>query len=302
MAKIKRRAVLDLGTNTFHLLIVDVGQNGEMTEVFRERHFVKLAADGIGLIGPAPFARGISALGAFRKKLDELGVPTVRAIGTAALRNARNGDLFRAQAAAILGFPVELISGDEEARLITLGVLASLPPLTENVLIMDIGGGSTEFIIAAADGIRWRKSFDFGISSLYTRWHTEDPLPTSQINNLEAWLTEALQPLLTELRTHHTQHLIGAAGTFDILAEQFADPRAPREVTSQLLDLTGFAELVQRTATMSLAERLAAAWVPAERADMVVVALLLINKVLALTAITKVTVSAYSLKEGALMA
>jgi exopolyphosphatase/guanosine-5'-triphosphate,3'-diphosphate pyrophosphatase len=300
MTAVKRRAVLDLGTNTFHLLIADFDENGQMTEVFRERHFVKLAADGIDLIGAAPFARGLATLAHFRQKMDAFGAPPLRALGTAALRKARNGDDFRAQAAAILGTPVELISGDEEARLITIGVLASLPPLTERVLIMDIGGGSTEFIIADADGVRWRRSFEFGISSLLDRWHTEDPIPTRKIVEMNAWLTDELQALLAELRVYETRHLVGAAGTFEILAEQFADARSPKKLASQLLDLTGFAELTERMAAMTHPERLATPWVPEQRADMLVVALLLIKKVLALTSVTKVTVSAYSLKEGAL--
>ena len=130
-----RRAVIDLGTNTFHLLTADIAPNGRLTEVYRERIFVKLAADGIERIGLAPFERGISALVHFRKKLDEYKVIDFRAIGTAALRTATNGEEFVDRAMAEAGIPILLISGDEEADFITHGVLLALPPLTERILI-----------------------------------------------------------------------------------------------------------------------------------------------------------------------
>jgi len=296
-----RRAVIDLGTNTFHLLIADIVPKGHLTEVYRERIFVKLAADGINRIGAAPFERGISALVHFRKKLDEYKAADLRAIGTAALRTATNGEEFVDRAMNEAGIPIQLISGDEEAGFITNGVLHALPPLTERILIMDIGGGSTEFIIAEASGVFWRKSFPVGVSVLYNGFHQADPISSAEITQLKNFLTEQLAPLREALQACPTQHLVGAAGTFDVLAERLRDASAPQHPTSHQLSLEGFLPLYERIVSADLAGRLALPDVPDERADMIVVAMILLRFVLDLAKIERITVSDYAMKEGVLI-
>ncbi|MCB0663459.1 MAG: hypothetical protein KDC24_12015, partial [Saprospiraceae bacterium] len=143
-----KKAVIDLGTNTFHLLAVEIDENEQMHFLFRERIFVKLAEDGIQSIGPAPFQRAIKAMTVFKNKLDELGIDHFKAFGTAALRTATNGpDLIHAIKEKT-GIEVALIDGLEEARLIHLGVSQAVPFDHTKQLIMDIGGGSVEFVIA----------------------------------------------------------------------------------------------------------------------------------------------------------
>ncbi len=296
-----RRAVIDLGTNTFHLLIADIGPKGHLTEVYRERIFVKLAADGIDRIGAAPFERGIFALIHFRKKLDEYVTTDLRAIGTAALRTATNGEEFVEKAMKEAGIPIQLISGDEEAGFITNGVLLALPPLTGRILIMDIGGGSTEFIIVKDAGVLWRRSFPVGVSVLYNSFHRSDPISPADITRLKGFLTEQLAPLREALQAHPTQHLVGAAGTFDVLAERLREVSAPQHPTSYQLSLKGFIPLYERIVRADLAGRLALPDVPDERADMIVVAMILLRFVLDLAKIERITVSDYAMKEGVLI-
>jgi exopolyphosphatase/guanosine-5'-triphosphate,3'-diphosphate pyrophosphatase len=297
----KRRAVIDLGTNTFHLLIADVDPDGGLTEVYRERIFVKLAAEGIARIGSAPFGRGITALLHFRKKLDEYQVTDLRAIGTAALRTATNGADFVAEARARVNISIELISGTEEADYITRGVLAALPPSEENLLIMDIGGGSTEFILVESGRARWRTSFPLGISVLHRDFHHSDPISQGEINRLEQYLAKQLEPLYEALLIHPTQHLVGAAGTFEVLKEQLRDTTKPLHPTSHLLAPAGFFPLYDRIVTATLDERLAMDGLPKERADMVVVAMILLRFILEFAEIERMTVSDYALKEGVLV-
>jgi len=295
-----RRAVIDLGTNTFHLLIADANDDGKLTEVYRERIFVKLASAGIDVIGTAPFSRGIAALIHFRKKLEEYHCTTLRAIGTAALRTAANGPEFVAHAQRKAQISIQLISGDEEADFITKGVLLALPPLAERVLIMDIGGGSTEFIITEGNEVCWRGSFPVGVSVLYDGYHRTDPISVEEITLLEEFLAEQLAPLSAALRIHPTRHLVGAAGTFDVLAERLRDDSAPRHPTSHRLSPDGFHPLYERIVRVDLAGRLALPDVPDERADMIVVAMILLRYVLGLAEIERITVSDYALKEGVL--
>lgn len=298
---VKRSAVIDLGTNTFHLLIADVAPSGELTEVYRERIFVKLASEGINRIGNAPFERGISALVHFRKKLDEYKCIDLRAIGTAALRTAANGEAFRVAALAEAGIDIQLISGTEEADYIARGVLAALPPTEENVLVMDIGGGSTEFIIVENRRVKWRSSFPVGISVLQHDFHHSDPISPLEVDRLEQFLVEQLAPMYEALVMHPVWHLVGAAGTFEVLKDLLRDPALPEHPTSHRLDPTGFFPLYHRVVSATLSERLAMEELPKERADMVVVAMILLRFVLEFAEIERVSVSDYALKEGVLL-
>jgi exopolyphosphatase/guanosine-5'-triphosphate,3'-diphosphate pyrophosphatase len=296
-----RRAVIDLGTNTFHLLIATVEPSDRIEVLYRERIFVKLAKDGIETIGPEPFQRGMSALRHFARLIGEYEVTQVTAIGTAALRTASNGELFIRTAELETGIAVRLISGDVEADLITAGVLAALPPLTDSILIMDIGGGSTEFIIASAEGVHWRESFPVGVAVLAHHFHRQDPIGESELRELEEHLSRQLSRLATALAEYPATQLVGAAGTFDALVGMLGTAGEEKTPTSHRLPLEQLARLHFSLLTTTEAERLAFPGLPPERADLIVVALVLLRFVLRLAGIERVTVSDYAMKEGILL-
>ena len=295
------RAVIDLGTNTFHLLIAALGPEERLDEVYRERIFVKLASEGIETIGPEPFARGIAALHHFAEVIRDYGVAQVTAIGTAALRTASNGEVFVRRAELETGIVVRLISGDLEAELITRGVLAAVPPLEDRILIMDIGGGSTEYILASEAGVHWRQSFPIGVAVLQRRFHRTDPIGEEEIRALDDHLDHTLQPLAAILAEYPAHHLVGAAGTFDVLAEILRDPDAPPHPTSHRLALGGLEALHFRLVASTMAERLSMDGVPPERADLIVVAMLLIRYTMDLAQTRRISVSNYAMKEGILL-
>lgn len=301
MADPALRAVIDLGTNTFHLLIAAVDADHHIREVYRERVFVKLASDGIETIGPDPFARGIETLRRFRDLIASHGVSEVTAIGTAALRTASNGEVFVRTAELETGIVIRLIPGDTEAEYITRGVLAALPPLEDRVLIMDIGGGSTEFILASERGVHWRQSFPIGAAVLARGFHRSDPISETDIRDLDNFLDHTLDPLRGILQEYPTHHLVGAAGTFDVLADLLRDPDGPVHPASHRLTLDGLDKLHFSVVASSFEERLAMEGVPDERADLIVVALLLIRYVMEVAAIDRITVSDYAMKEGILL-
>jgi exopolyphosphatase/guanosine-5'-triphosphate,3'-diphosphate pyrophosphatase len=291
-----RHAVIDLGTNTFHLLIAEATGSAGFRELYRERRFVKLAEAGIERIGPAPFARGIDTLRAYAAKIAEYEVTTVRAVGTAALRTAENGADFVREAEATAGIRIELIPGREEARLISLGVLQAIPPTEARFLIMDIGGGSVEFILAGPGGVVWAESFPVGVAVLYRRFHRSEPITAAEIAELRAFLTAQLAPLAGQLATAPTHQLVGAAGTFDVIADLLGDGRPTPNSTR--IRLERFRELYVPLLRATREERLATPGIPPERADMIVVALILVEHILELMAARELLVSRYSMKEG----
>lgn len=293
-----RYGVIDLGTNTFHLLIIEVNQKGKSEEIYRERIFVKLAEDGIKKIGKNAYSRGLQALQHFRKILNKKEVTQVKAFGTAALRTASNGNEFTKDAFDKANISIELISGNEEARLIHLGVMQAVNLGNKKGLIMDIGGGSVEFIIADKKEVFWAKSFPIGVAVLHNTFHKKEPIHSAEIEILRTHLEETLEPLFDILEKHNTPNLIGASGTFDVLENIL--PHTQRTHLSANIAVEEFHPLYKKILKMNMAERHSEEGIPSSRADMIVVALVLIDFIIKRAKINQIMVSAYAMKEGIL--
>lgn len=293
----KKAAVIDLGTNTFHLLIVEFEEEG-FRELYRERRFIKLGEEGIETIGAAPYQRAVAAISAYAKKIAEWGVDQVQAFGTAALRTASNGPALMQEIRDKTGIQIQLIDGDREAALIHQGVIQVVPMQKEPMLIMDIGGGSVEFIIADQEQVHWAQSFPIGVAVLYKRFHQTDPISDQQKLDLLYFLERTLQPLKSALNPPPCQSLVGASGTFDVienmLAQEEHGPHCAEIDASRLGLVNGY------IIASDLETRLAMDKMPPERADMIVVALLLLEYVCKVAGIQTIYVSAYAMKEGML--
>lgn len=296
----KRYAVIDLGTNTFHILIVEKSENGiPFRNIYREKRFVKLAEEGIETIGTTPFNRAIQTLLDYRKILNQYKVTTFQACGTAALRTASNGQEFIQQALEQADIPIQIINGDTEARLIQKGVGLTLPSdIANRYMIMDIGGGSVEFIISTTEEVIWAQSFPIGAAVLFKKFHHSDPISKSELQLLYAHLEQILQPLFAILNTYPTYHLIGASGTFDVLGMNLVDMKS----TDLYVDLPveQFTPLFEDLLFTTQQERYDLENVPNDRADMIIVALGLIHFVLENTPIKRLSVSSFAMKEGIL--
>lgn len=289
-------AVMDLGTNTFHLLIVKVNAEGHFEELHKEKYFVKLAEGGIGTIGAPAMERAQQTLLRYRGLIDEHEVGRIKVLGTAALRTASNGDMLLRWAKKQLNFDIEVIAGEQEAQLIHSGVYQSLPENTGRYLVMDIGGGSVEFIIGEGGESLWYQSFPVGAAVLLRQFHHQDPIHRDEIAAIYQFLDEKLAPIHAALASHPTTWLIGAAGTFDVIANEIPSHQSSSHTWE--IDLEKFPHLYQSLQATSLAERESSDWLPYDRVDMVVVASVLIQFVVERFGIDRFSVSAYSLKEG----
>jgi len=295
----KRYAVIDLGTNTFHLLIVERTMDS-FEELFRERIFIKLAENGIETIGAAPFQRGLEALRHFKQQLEKYAVEeeNTKVFGTAALRTASNGGDFIRQVQAETGIRVQLISGSEEAELIHKGVIQAVPLTEDKALIMDVGGGSVEFILANNAEVIWRDSYPIGVAVLYRDFHHNDPITEAEIEDLKQFLYQKLEPLRTVLQKHKAKILIGASGTFDVLENYLAQPRT--HPLHRQVRVDDFHPFYKRMLITNLQERLQMSDIPPARAEMLIVALILVDVVMDIAQTTDIIVSTYAMKEGML--
>ena len=146
-----RIALIDLGTNTFHLLITEIRDRDQLVEMGKYKASVKLGEDGMpnGAISDAAYQRGISTLIEFKQVIEAAGVTTILAFATSAIRSAVNGKAFVEEAYELTGIRIRVINGNEEASLIHEGVKNGVTlPKDEAVLLVDIGGGSVEFIVS----------------------------------------------------------------------------------------------------------------------------------------------------------
>ncbi|MFY0591310.1 exopolyphosphatase [Roseivirga sp.] len=299
-----RKAVIDLGTNTFHLFIVEI-MNGQLTTLYKEKIAVKIGQNGIskGKIAPDAIKRAIHALTTFKTIIDQFQVTNVKGVATSAIRNAKNGQALLDQVANETGITIEIISGYREAELIFEGVKAGLTLDNENQLIMDIGGGSVEFIIGNKNDVKWKRSFEIGAQRLLDKFHTVDPIPAQQIEELFIWLGTELKALKDAIDKFQPKGLIGCSGTFDTVLEIFLSANQSKRnslATSFSLPIKAYHDIHRELLIKDKQERLLIPGMVTMRVDMIVVASCLISFVQEQLVINEIKVCSYALKEGLL--
>jgi exopolyphosphatase/guanosine-5'-triphosphate,3'-diphosphate pyrophosphatase len=306
------KAVLDLGTNTFHLLIAEV-LKGEIVSHYEQQIAVKIGAGGInqGYIAPEAYQRGIQAVAEFHSSVQKYKVKSVLATGTSAIRNAVNGPNFLAEVKSKFGIDVQHISGDREAELIYRGVSKSFPFPAEPVVVMDIGGGSVELIIGIQNTILWKQSFEVGAARLLERFNPSNPIKKEEINQIEDYLTStfklfAAALVQAKMGGKTCQILVGSAGSFETLLDVLeADlKRKSTQVSSQAFAVEeADAELFYQTIIDSTqVDREKMIGLLPFRVDMIVVAIILMRHIAKNYGLNQIICSKYALKEGLLLA
>ena len=302
-SRMGRIAIIDLGTNTFHLMIAEI-VDGVLKVLHKEKQSVKIGENGIShqIIDEPARIRALNTLRSFKNKMDEGGVDQVIATATSAFRNASNGVELADTILSETGIKIDIIDGKREAELIYKGVRQALDLTKSNALIMDIGGGSVEFIIGNEEGISWMQSFEIGAQRLMDKFHHHDPIEPAEVQSVNKYLSEVLAPLEEAVSKYQPELLIGASGTFDTLSNIYCLRNGiDKEERSELpLTIEGFKVLHGEILSKNRAERLQIPGMIEMRVDMIVVADCLINYVLERFPINDIQVSSYALKEGQL--
>jgi exopolyphosphatase/guanosine-5'-triphosphate,3'-diphosphate pyrophosphatase len=301
-----RIAVIDLGTNTFNLLIVEPHEDRTYKIIHNSKLPVKLGKSGIDKkeIRPDAITRGINAFEKHIQITRELQVDKILAFATSAIRSARNGEQFVKMLQQRFSVDVQIISGDREAELIYHGVKQAVPLNHEKVLILDIGGGSNEFIIADAENIHWKKSYPLGIARLLTKFRPSDPISIEEIEFISNYLEERLSDLFEEFRKHKITTLVGASGSFETIASMIrADDSHFESETGTFpeaidIDLTDFENLYQKLVNSTLKDRKQMKGLESMRLEMIVVATLIVKFILQKLKIQRLIQSNFALKEG----
>lgn len=294
-----RIAVIDLGSNTFHLLICELNEAGAFVPLVKSRVYVKLASAGLGFIDDESAERGLKAMKGFAEKLLQYNVNAVKAVGTSALREASNGMEIASRYFRATGIAIDIVDGYQEADYILAGTRAAIPSLEQLGLIMDIGGGSVEFILFKDSHIAFKGSYKIGVSVLYKLFHQSDPMSEDSLLALENYLDNELTDLKKALKAYKDYYLIGSSGSFEVIQDLL--PHFSTSTNWSELDMRELPAYVDRILHSTLEQRKEIPEIPAERLDYIVVAFALIRYITQNFPPQKLFYCDFALKEGVLV-
>lgn len=301
-----RVAFIDCGTNTFNLLIVELKNDKNIKTIFSTRVPVKLGDNTInkGYISADSFERGINTLSFFRENINKFEVRKVLAFATSAIRDAKNKDNFINEANLTSEIQLEVIDGDREADLIYYGVKSALTLKKSISLIMDIGGGSIEFILANKNGILWKHSFSIGVARLNQKFIYSDPIQLSEIKLIYNYLNQELYPLFEAAKKYPPYELIGSSGVFESLIElihfEFNGDKLVDSKIEYPINIDLFLNILKIILNSTLDERLKIKGLINMRIDTIVISCLMIDFILNSFSLSRMRMTTFSLKEGAL--
>jgi exopolyphosphatase/guanosine-5'-triphosphate,3'-diphosphate pyrophosphatase len=293
-------AVIDLGTNTFHLIIAEQHAS-ELHVIYKTNQPVKLGENitANNLIIPTAFKRGITCLKEFRAELDKHEVDLIKATATSGVRSAKNGLDFVQAAKKHANIEIDIIDGDEEAQYIYDGVKWS-GAIKGKSLIMDIGGGSTEFILCDEDTLVWKKSYNIGAARLMQRFFKSDPINEADQQSITDHLDEELKALKVICAAYKPKTLIGSAGAFETFAGMLSPKVDITKISTATISLSAYTELASTLIKATHDERANMKGLIPLRVDMIVMASLLTNYIIDALDIKKIKLSTYDLKMGVL--
>lgn len=287
----RRIAALDVGSNSFHLVVVTVGEDGTWTVIERAKEMVRLGATTLkdGVIPEASFHRGLAALRSLAQLAQRHAPEVLIATGTSALREASNGPAFAAAAAAC-GVDLRIIKGAEEARLIFAGARRSLTLTHGRVALVDVGGGSTEIIVGDTTGPQLTASLRIGVLRMRDLFPLSEPPLRAEVRALEAHVRDLVGPIFAKARALGFAELALSSGSAQALARIAGNPAG---LTSEALRAVE-ADLAAR----SIAERGALPAVEARRADTILHGAIILRVVLEQAGVQRARICETALREG----
>lgn len=284
------RAAIDIGTNTSHIIIAALHQGRIKEIIYRKRFYTYIAMDGIEHISQAAQDRLYDALGHFKEVIDEHKVEIVRAVGTEALRSANNGAGILDHISTNYDIDIEIVSGEREAQLIFQGVSQVVDLNHNSSIIIDIGGGSVEFIQVIDGKVAQLVSIPIGIARLYKQFHLSEPISSDQIVSIYTHLKANTETLFNSLPV--ATRVIGSAGTFEVLVKPDSNSKTGS------INRQKFNQFYEHVVSLDLEQRKDSDHIPVERAQYIVAALVLVKFLFETLDCAEIVVSPYALKEG----
>jgi len=293
----RRVAAVDLGTNSTRLLVADV-DGGELEEVSRRLTITRLGegVDSRRRLLPVPIARVRNCLADYRRELESLGAERTLAIATSAVRDAENGEAFLGEIEWSYGFETRLLAGTDEAAMMIRGVTAGRAAL-DDALVVDIGGGSTELVLAEAGDVAFSRSLDVGCVRITERFLRSDPPSRPELAGAGTYVRSLLPRL-------EAKRAIGVAGTVTTLATlDLGDAEYdPARTHGHRLALSSVEAQLERLAAMTTEERLSVPGIEPGRAPVIVAGIVVLREVMNAYGLDEIEASERDILHGAALA
>jgi len=300
-----RLAGVDIGTLTCRLLIADLLPGGRLKEVRSERRILRLGegVDRTKQLSVVAMDRVLQCLREWREMIDASSVDAAAAVATSAVRDAENRDEFLDRVKREAGFEVEIITGEEEARRTMLGISSGLSVGVTGVLALDIGGGSTEFILDRPGQKPVVRSIDVGVVRLCERLLHHDPPTDEEVRQAREWVTRETKAAVASMGSYQTATFVGTAGTITSLAAmaQKLSTYEPARIHNYQLKLSTIQELEQTLLSRKKTDRAGLPGLEKGREEVIVAGAIIIRTVMETLGMSAVLVSDLGLREGVLL-
>ena len=304
-SRTKRLAGVDIGTLTCRLLIADLLSGGRLREVRSERRILRLGegVDQTRQLSVTAMDRVLQCLKEWREIIDASHVDAVAVVATSAVRDATNRDEFLGRVKHEAGFDIELISGEEEAKRTMLGIRSGLPHGVTNVLALDIGGGSTEFILDCPGLPPIVRSIDIGVVRLCERLLQHDPPSDREVHQAREWVAKEAKAAVAGMGIYQTATFVGTAGTVTSLAAmaQKLPTYEPARIHNYQLQLSTIQTLEQTLLSRKKADRAGLPGLEKGREEVIAAGAIIIRTVMETMGMSVVLVSDLGLREGVLI-
>ncbi len=300
-----RISVIDLGTNTFNLLVAEWDEKGIPKILNHSKYATKIGKGGINknIITDEAITRAQNAFDTITEISNQFEVSKTLAFATSAIRSAENGADFVQMLEDKYNITIEIITGEREADLIFSGTKKAIELNHEHVAILDIGGGSNEIIIANNEKVFWKSSYPLGMTRLLEKFNPTDPINKNMVKEIEEYLKAEMADLFEALDIHSVKTLIGSSGSFDTI-KQVLVANTPElngfPTTHFEIKLKDFFKLHQLFLASSLEEREQMPGMDPVRVELIVIASIFINYLIKEAGFSKLFQSSFALKEGAL--
>jgi exopolyphosphatase / guanosine-5'-triphosphate,3'-diphosphate pyrophosphatase len=301
-----RVSVFDIGTNSIHMLVVEIQPDLSFKILDREKDTTRLGDGSFEKrrLKKSSMRRALNVIGQFHRAAKKLRVRRTIGVATSAVRDAKNGKEFIREIYKRTGARIRIVSGDEEGRLIELAARSNMDVKGKKTLVVDIGGGSMELILGDGKKHFFLKSFPLGVARLTDHFLSKDPPSAKQLRKLEKHVEKTLKAPAQKIRKWKVAGVIGTAGTMINLASMVYENEYSKRlklIHHFVMQRRQLEEIHSRITNLSLKERLNFPGLDAKRADIILAGSVLVRTLMRLLGIERITVSKQGIREGVIL-
>ncbi len=297
-------AIIDLGTNTFNILIVNIEKDKPLDILLRTKSAVMLGDEGLmtGFLTDKAFARSYAVLRDYSGLINDYQCKQVFAFGTSAIRSAHNSEHFIGKVARELGIQIVPITGDEEISYIFRAIHAAVPMDDLNYLMVDVGGGNNELMIGNGDNMLWSNSYELGSARLLELFSPDDPISPNDIDRMYNYFDKQMADFADALRKYPVTRMLGSSGAFDTYAEMVSQQKKHRPLslisTHYCFTSDDFNLIYKNIISSTSNERILISGLDTLRKDTIVMSSTFVKYLINKTQIRNIVQSSYALTEG----